>query len=59
MHADGMPQRIHCRRYGSILYEGIELKRPDEIVQRYEYRCPKCGRKLSSVLIKIAVEMIT
>jgi Zn finger protein HypA/HybF involved in hydrogenase expression len=42
-----MPQRVQCQKCGSLLYEGIELTPPDEIIQRFDGRCPKCGKKLS------------
>jgi RNase P subunit RPR2 len=42
-----MPQRVICQKCGTILYEGIELIAPEEIVQRLDGICPKCGKKLS------------
>jgi DNA-directed RNA polymerase subunit RPC12/RpoP len=42
-----MPQRVLCDKCGAILYEGFELTPPDEIVQRYDGKCPKCGKKLA------------
>ncbi|MFQ6086753.1 MAG: hypothetical protein ACE5OV_01905 [Candidatus Bathyarchaeia archaeon] len=53
-----MPQRIHCKKCGAILYEDMELKPPHEIVQRYDGRCPNCGRRLSYIPIKIKVRRI-
>jgi len=44
---DEMPQRVQCQKCSYILYEGIELTPPDEIIQRFDGRCPKCGKKLS------------
>jgi hypothetical protein len=38
------------------LYEGPDLKPPDEIIQQYEGKCPKCSKKLS--LMPIDVEVI-
>jgi ribosomal protein S27AE len=55
---DALPQRIHCERCGAILYEDIELKPPIEIVQRYDGRCPKCGRRLSYFPIKVEIKKI-
>jgi hypothetical protein len=34
----------------------MELKPPVEIVERYYGRCPKCGRKLSSIPIKVEIK---
>jgi len=45
--SEEMPQRVQCSKCGSVLYEGIELTPPDEIIQRFDGRCPKCGKKLS------------
>jgi len=41
-----MPQRVLCQKCGFVLYEGIELTPPDEIVQRFNGKCPNCGKKL-------------
>ncbi|MDH5782609.1 MAG: hypothetical protein OEZ35_02945 [Candidatus Bathyarchaeota archaeon] len=53
-----MPQRIHCQKCGTILYQDIELKPPYEIVQRYDGRCPKCGRRLSAIPINVEIKKI-
>jgi len=42
-----MPQRVFCQNCGFTLYEGTELTPPEEIVQRFNGKCPKCGKKLS------------
>jgi len=54
-----MPQKVICSKCGYILYEGMELKTPDEILQQYEERCPKCGRKLSLRPVKILIDRST
>jgi len=54
-----MPQKVICSKCGYILYEGMELKTPDEILQQYEERCPKCGRKLSIHPVKILIDRST
>ena len=41
-----MPQKIVCSACKTILYEGLELESPSEIIQRHNGICPKCGRKL-------------
>ncbi|MCK4477933.1 hypothetical protein KAU88_05340 [Candidatus Bathyarchaeota archaeon] len=51
-----MPQKVFCQKCGYILYKGPELKPPDEIIQKYDGKCPKCGRKLSSVPIDVEVK---
>ena len=42
-----MPQRVLCQKCRYVLYEGIELTPPDEIIQRFNGNCPNCGKKLS------------
>jgi len=42
-----MPQEIVCSRCGYVLYKGDVLKPPQDIIRKYNGRCPKCGRELS------------
>lgn len=51
-----MPQRVNCDGCGAVLYEGEELKSPEEILQMYDGKCPKCGRNLSLTPKKIEVK---
>jgi hypothetical protein len=44
-----VPQRVICQNCGYILYEDVDLKSPDEIIQQYDGKCPSCGKKLSFV----------
>jgi len=53
-----MPQEAICEGCGAVLYKGIDLKPPDEIIQRLEGKCPKCGRKLSFLPIKVEVKPV-
>ena len=41
-----MPQKIFCAKCGELLYTGLELETPSEIIQRHGGYCPKCGKKL-------------
>jgi DNA-directed RNA polymerase subunit RPC12/RpoP len=41
-----MPQHIICEHCGTVLYAGLELKPPDEVIQQYNKVCPRCGKKL-------------
>jgi len=41
-----MPEVIRCSNCGVVLYRGDELTNPKEVIKRYNFRCPKCGRKL-------------
>jgi hypothetical protein len=38
------------------LYEGAELRPPDEILHEFEGKCPKCGKKLSLIPIDVDVK---
>ncbi|UCB60485.1 MAG: hypothetical protein JSW72_10430 [Candidatus Bathyarchaeota archaeon] len=51
-----MPQKVFCQKCGFILYEGQELKPPDEIIQKFDGKCPQCGKKLSYIPIDIEVK---
>lgn len=42
-----MPQQVVCDNCGAVLYEGRELKAPEEIIQENGGMCPRCGKKLS------------
>jgi hypothetical protein len=42
-----MPQRVKCKGCNHLLYEGAELKPPDEILSQYNGQCPNCKKKLS------------
>jgi RNase P subunit RPR2 len=41
-----LPQKIFCTECGSILYNGLELETPTEIIQRHNGICPQCKKKL-------------
>ena len=41
-----MPQKIFCRECGFILYQGLELETPAEIIDRRNGECPGCRRRL-------------
>ena len=51
-----MPQRVICQGCNHILYEGSELRPPDEIISQNGGKCPNCSRKLS--LLPLDVEVI-
>jgi DNA-directed RNA polymerase subunit RPC12/RpoP len=50
-----LPQKVICEKCGVVLYEGIELKPPDEIIQDNDGKCPKCGKKIAFVPKKVVV----
>jgi DNA-directed RNA polymerase subunit RPC12/RpoP len=41
-----LPQKVVCSECGHTLYEGDILKSPQDIVKKYDGRCPNCGKKL-------------
>ena len=51
-----MPQRVICEKCGFVLYEGSDLKPPDEIIQTYDGKCTECGKKISFVPKKVEVK---
>jgi len=51
-----LPQRVYCHGCGAILYEGEELKSPEEILNMHDGKCPECGRTLSLMPLKIEVK---
>jgi ribosomal protein S27AE len=51
-----LPQRVVCQQCGVVLYEGAELKPPDEILHQFNGKCPKCGKKLSLLPINVEVK---
>jgi len=42
-----VPQRVLCSKCKHVLFNGIDLTPPDEIIQKFDGRCPKCGKKLA------------
>jgi len=50
-----VPQKVICEKCGFVLYEGTELKPPDEIIQTNDGKCPKCGKEISFVPKKVEV----
>ena len=51
-----MPQRVVCHGCNHVLYEGAELKPPDEIIGEHGGKCPECNRKLSLLPIDVEVK---
>lgn len=53
-----MPQQVLCKECGAVLYEGVDLKTPDEVIQANNGKCPNCGRKLSIIPHRIEVHPV-
>jgi hypothetical protein len=51
-----MPQRVACHGCGHILYQGLDIKPPDEISQMYNGKCPQCSRTLSIIPTMVQVQ---
>jgi len=41
-----VPQKVICKNCGEILYEGDLLKSPQDVIKKFEGKCPKCGNEL-------------
>jgi RNase P subunit RPR2 len=50
-----MPQKVFCQECGSILYHGLELETPMEIIQRHNGTCPQCKKKLDFETEKVKI----
>ena len=53
-----IPQKVLCHGCNHILYEGSELKPPDEVIAQNSGKCPKCNRKLSLLPINVEVKPV-
>ena len=42
-----MPQRTLCKECGEVLYVGLLLKSPRDVVKQFEGKCPKCEKDLA------------
>ncbi len=41
-----MPEKVICKNCGEILYEGDLLRSPQDVIKKYEGKCPKCSKEL-------------
>jgi NAD-dependent SIR2 family protein deacetylase len=41
-----LPQKIVCKSCKEVLYEGDLLKSPQDVIKKYEGKCPKCKKEL-------------
>jgi len=42
-----LPQTVTCAECNHLLYESNILKGPQDIIKKFDSRCPECNRKLS------------
>lgn len=54
-----MPQKILCSDCGYVLYYGEDLVYPNDVLRKYDYRCPRCGKRLKLDSEKIEVRKIS
>jgi tRNA(Ile2) C34 agmatinyltransferase TiaS len=50
-----MTYEIACKSCGAPLYSGFDLRSPGDVLKAMDYKCKKCGVRLSTV--KFAVEV--
>ena len=50
-----LPQRAMCSECGFILYEGEALRSPQDIMSRYDDRCPECKRMLVFSMDRVSI----
>jgi len=41
-----LPQKVVCSECNCMLYEGDILKSPQDIVKKFDGKCPNCGKRL-------------
>jgi predicted Zn-ribbon and HTH transcriptional regulator len=51
-----MPLQVTCHECGFVLYDGKEVKAPDEIINNYNGRCPNCRKKLSYIPKRVKIQ---
>jgi len=50
-----MPQRVICSECAHVLYEGDNLRSPQDIAKKYEGRCPSCGKILKASMESVSI----
>lgn len=51
----GVPQKVLCSECSYLLYEGDILKSPQDIIKKFDGRCPKCNRKLNFSIDSVTI----
>jgi len=41
-----MPMKVLCEKCGFLLYTGVDVKAPYDIVIEHDGRCPNCAKRL-------------
>ncbi len=53
-----MTYEIVCSSCGTALYSGFDLRSPGDVLKAADYKCRKCGAKLSAAKFTVDVEKI-
>ena len=53
-----MTYEIACMLCGSSLYSGFDLRSPEDVLKTADYKCKKCGTRLSADSFRIDVRRI-
>jgi len=53
-----MTYEIACMTCGTSLYSGFDLRSPGDVLKAADYRCKKCGTKLSADRFRVSVKKI-
>jgi len=53
-----MTYEIVCSSCGTPLYSGFDLRSPADVLKAAEYKCRKCGTKLSTAKFQVDVRKI-
>jgi len=49
---------IACMSCGTALYTGFDLRSPADVLKAMDYRCKKCGARLSTAKFVVEVKKI-
>ena len=53
-----MTYEVACMSCGNQLYSGFDLRSPNDILKSMDYKCKKCGEKLSTSKYRVEVRKI-
>lgn len=53
-----MTYEIACSACGTALYSGFDLRSPGDVLKAADYKCRKCGTKLTPTKFTVDVKKI-
>lgn len=53
-----MTYEIVCSSCGTPMYSGFDLRSPGDVLKAVDYKCRKCGAKLSPAKFQVDVRKI-